>query len=287
MNLRIRKRITDFPISRQLRILAGRVLAHFYPEKASRIDKAPHSENWGPIARLIRNGLYHRALAGSDFETLGRYLSDYWSVDAEANFHETYADRFHDQFLLRDVALLAEVERLVTRDHRYTSLCEIGCGNGMVLEHYNRHVSGLESFVGLDLSLRQINENQKAFDAPMEFHHCDASEWIPHHGKAGTIYLTNGGVLECLTPRRVESLIQSAINRGRPTMFVIAENVATNHDLEADRSSHVYGPEYSFSHNYIYLFQAPGFRIRHFKERMILGERWIHLVAEHPGEPIP
>jgi hypothetical protein len=72
---------------------------------------------------------------------------------------------------------------------------------------------------------------------------------------------------------------------GGPVAFAITENIATNHQDEIDRQSHVYAWEFAFSHNYHYLFQAAGYRIRFSHERLINKKRWLNIIAEYPGNP--
>ena len=282
MDFTLKRRLTDFPPSRQLRFLIGRALLRIHPELAGRVDAAPHSGNWSAREKLLRNGLYYRALRTRDYDTLGRYLADYWSVDANVGFHELFADRYENHFLLRDARLVPEIESLAAAASGYRTLCEIGCGNGMVLDYFRRHVSVFQRHLGLDLSRSRIEKNRGQYGGTMDFEACDAAAWIEDGGDPGTVFLTNGGVFECFAPAALERLIVRARDRLAPVAFALVENLATDHDIEADRHSHVYAHEFSFSHNYPYLFRAAGYRIRHFRQYRAAGERWINLLAEYP-----
>ncbi|MGB6220034.1 class I SAM-dependent methyltransferase [Haloferula sp.] len=287
MSPTLKRRLTDFPLGKQLRFLIGTALLQTRRFDADLIDAAPYSKDWSPFHRLLRNGLYYEALRKRDFTTLGRYLKDYWSVDAGLNFHEVFAHRFENHFLLRDVRLMPEIERLALSDPAYQSLCEIGCGNGMVLDYYRRHLPVFDHYIGLDLSHVEIEKNRIRHDASLKFHTADAVEWIANESTDGIVFLTNGGVFECFTPDELTSLLDQARKGGGPVAFAITENIATDHEIEIDRMSHVYAAEFSFSHNYPYLFRASGYRIRFMHETFVAGERWINLLAEYPGSQRP
>lgn len=284
MDFNIKRRLTDFPLSRQLRILIGTFLMRVHPEKVRQVDAAPHSKDWGAAGKLIRNGLYYRALRSRDFDTLGRYLAEYWSADANCDFHELFAERFDNHFLLRDARLAGEVEKIARSTPCYQLLCEMGCGNGLVLDYYRQHIGGFERYMGLDLSTSQITKNRDHYGDKMEFVAMDAASWISDCRAQGVVFLTNGGVFECLIPGEVRQIIELARDRLAPVAFAIVENIASNHDITIDKESRVYGREFSFSHNYRYLFQAAGYRIRFLHEYTAKGERWINMLAEFPRD---
>lgn len=287
MKQNLKRRLSDFPLDKQIRFLLGSVLLRMRPEEAATVDAAPYSSELNAMERLLRNGLYYQALRKRDFATLGRYLKDYWSVDAGVDFHERFSERFDDQFLLRDVRLMPEVERLLTDSPQYTTLCELGCGNGMVLDYYREHLPAFERYLGLDLSTVEIEKNRARYDAALEFEVADITEWSTSHPTQGIVFLTNGGVLECIAPDELNKLIRMARKDGGPVAFAITENIAIDHQDEIDRQSHVYAWEFAFSHNYHYLFRAAGYRIRYSHERIINKKRWLNIIAEYPGNSSP
>jgi hypothetical protein len=116
------------------------------------------------------------------------------------------------------------------------------------------------------------------------FQTADVTEWITAEPTRGVVFLTNGGVLECIAPDELRELITGARKDGGPVAFAITENIAIDHQDEIDRQSHVYAWEFAFSHNYHYLFRAAGYRIRYSHERVITKRRWLNIVAEYPGD---
>ena len=282
MKQTLKRHLSDFPIQKRARLLLGDALLRARPEDGEKIDAAPFTKPWGTAEKLIRNGLYYRAFKNRDHATLRRYLADYWAVDGNIDYHADFSFRFEDNFLLRDARLAPELERLSARAGGFGTLCEIGCGNGLVIKYLADHIPGFKRYLGIDISPECIEKNKTHFDDSLDFIAADAVRWVAEEAEPSTVFLTNGGVFEYFTNEDLRSLFASARDRLKPTAFAIVENVAADHDLDSDKESHVYGREFSFSHNYPFLFREAGFRIRYQDEYTAKGERWINLLADYP-----
>ena len=82
----IRRSLNDFALSKQLKLRLGKLLLPFFPGKVKEVEEGPFASD-GQLHRLIRNGLYARALGRGEFERLRGYLSKYWGQEAK-NFHD-------------------------------------------------------------------------------------------------------------------------------------------------------------------------------------------------------
>jgi trans-aconitate methyltransferase len=89
----------------------------------------------------------------------------------------------------------------------YSTLCEIGCGPGLVVNYLVDALPGIEQFVGLDLSATQIARNRAAIVRPkLPYEAGEAHGWLNEYGGTGWIIFCAGGVLEYLAPERLETL---------------------------------------------------------------------------------
>jgi len=281
----IRRSLSDFSLSKQLKLRLGRLLLPLYRGRIEAVEAAPFGSD-GQIHRLIRNGLYARALEQGDFAKLRGYLSKYWGQEAK-NFHDAWTDRFERMFLKHDVVVIDELEKAVASlpdgagfDHLY----EIGCGGGQVLSYLADRLTSIDEFVGIDLGAEQIKANVETIDHPkMAFHAADAVEWIPSNAKPRSIVLTNGGVFEYFLREELQRLFAHIAGNLAPAAVAVVETIGSDHDLDSHEESFVYGRELSFSHNYPHLLREAGFEIVHQSERVGYeedgGGRWIRILA--------
>jgi SAM-dependent methyltransferase len=168
----------------------------------------------------------------------------------------------------------------------YRTLCEIGCGSGLVLEDLAKRLTQLDAFIGLDLSPDQTQRNrERAVDHRIRFEAGDATVWIPEHASSGTVFLTVAGVLEYL-PRHKLSLLFETIGRTlAPSVIAVIEPIPADYDLEKEIDSRPYGPEHSLGHNYPHLLRAAGFDIRFQQVQKLDRSTHLLVVAEYVGRP--
>ena len=190
-------------------------------------------------------------------------------------------------FLEHDVCVIEELERLMTdlkADSPFHHLYEIGCGGGQVLTYMHDRFPEFATLTGIDLGEKQIENNREAYGpGRMTFEAADANQWIPENAKPNSVILTNGGVFEYFLQSELEALFTFAAENLAPVAICLVETIATDHDLEKESDSLVYGREMAFSHNYPHLLQKCGFTIESCTERAgdIIdgGGRWIRVLA--------
>jgi SAM-dependent methyltransferase len=273
----------DLPFKKRLRCCVGRVLLKLLPARAAKVRADLFSAGWGGVDKLIRNGLFHRALIDKDHDTLREFLVNYWSSEEGKAFHDDFRSRFETHFLENASRATDDFEDyLKAAKPPIDKIYEIGCGSGQVLEYLADRFPPFARFTGLDLSARQIEENRETYkERPaLEFVAGDVCEWLPAHGSPGSLVLTNGGVLEYVDQPRLEALLAHIAVEMAPASLIVVETLANDHDLEIENDSLVYGREMSFSHNYPYLIERSGMSIR-FREEWIAedGCRWIFIHA--------
>ncbi len=274
------KSITDLPIRRALKFMICEHLVRLMPNRAKDICERAFDPRWTPLDRLLLRGLYARTLRTGNQVELQRLLKNYWRGCEGSEFHQRKAHRFESAFLKHHAHIVDEIETILKKNPgTFNQLCEIGCGNGKVLQYLADRFQALDKFVGLDLSEEQIAENRETYrSAGFEFYAGDAGQWITDHGQPSTIYFTYGGVLEYFAQPAIESLF-AKVAQDSPTIFALVETIADDHDVDTQLESVVYGWELAFSHNYRHRLAGAGFRIRFEEEYRTDKDRWLLIVA--------
>ncbi len=189
-------------------------------------------------------------------------------------------------FLSHDVCIIDELENYMETEGAtaFTRLYEIGCGGGQVIEYLHNRFPEFDRLTGIDLGKEQVEQNQATFSQNrIEFVNTDACEWIPENAIPGCVILTNGGVFEYFLQSELEDLFSQAARSLSPVAICLIETIATDHDLNTELDSLVYGREMAFSHNYPYLLKSAGFEIVHCSERagesIDGGGRWLRILG--------
>ncbi len=163
----------------------------------------------------------------------------------------------------------------------YKNFYEIGCGDGQVVNYLSTRLKPIDQFVGIDINERVILSNGMEYKNPkLHFVCANANDWIAHNSCPGSIFFTNGGVLEYFTERELIGLFSKIAVELRPSLFAIVEPFAHDFDLESEKASRPFGVEWSFSHNYPQLFTTSGLTIRYQAINITGGIRWIIMIAQ-------
>lgn len=278
----VKRSLADFPKTKIAKLLSGNFLLPFFEERAAHVEATPFGKPWNSLDRLLRSGLYSEAFRRKDHKRLRKFLSNYWGNEAK-NFHDDTQDRFERMFLQHDIAVIEALEEQM-KSSSFEQLYEIGCGGGQVIEHLCKRLISLKQFMGIDLGEEQIAQNRKHHNhAKLTFETADASEWLPKHASPNSIFLTNGGVFEYFLQDDLEVLFRMIASERKPAAVVVIETIGSDHDLETEKDSLIYGREMSFSHNYPHLLREAGFEIMHQSERpgyeIDGGGRWLRVLA--------
>jgi SAM-dependent methyltransferase len=246
---------------------AGRFLLPFRPDLRRKIEAQGLERYSGhfrevPLAeRLVLAALLARQNASGAQSTIVDAHRRYWASPDAAPYTSLESRISHVSAGGKHYPLIEALDQIVAAGG-YHTLCEIGCGSGLVLDHLGRRWPNLRELVGLDLSAEQVARNRQHFSDPrLRFDAADATAWIPSQAQAGTIFLTYDGVLEYFTEPALEAVLFSLAARP-PICFALVEPIASDYDLDREERSRLFGGEMSFSHNYPHAFVKAGFRIR-------------------------
>lgn len=240
------------PFRRELR---RKIEAHGLHRYREHFREVPLSE------RLVLAALLARHNASATQGTIVESHRRYWASPDAVEHHTSLESRIsHASPGGKHYPLLEALDRLVAAGS-YHTLCEVGCGSGLLLDQLARRWSNLRELIGLDLSVEQVARNRKRYSDPrLRFDAADASAWIPANAEPGTIFLTYDGVLEYFTEPALEAVLRSLAARP-PICFALTEPIAPDYDLHQEEHSRLFGGEMSFSHNYPRVFAKAGFRV--------------------------
>lgn len=249
----------------------GNVLVRLRPEKARQLSDEGVTlvlNNLSLSERLMRRAILKTLEKNRDYNTLATLHKNYWTKQG-ADFFEATNDTFENNFL-PDCSFIFDLlkKELLKHPEDFTTLVEIGTGNGNVLKYLGTKFSDVKKFIGIDLSHNQIELNTKKFskDKRFEFVASDGFEWVKKYGEQHTIFVTSRGVLEYFTEIRLKQFLDEVYNLGK-VIFIAIEPNGTDHDFKTNPKSQPYGNERSFSHNYPALFKNAGFKLWHLSDK--------------------
>jgi hypothetical protein len=252
----------------QLKSTIGKILIAMQPKKASELlNKGMTIDmDLSRKDRLMRYALLEKAKTNKDFETLSQFHQKYWENRGEEYFSSGYNNNVLENFFIPKCSFLFDLlqEQFLKESETYHTLIEIGTGDGKVLEYLSEKLPQIKRFIGIDLSISQIDANKKVFDknANLEFVASDGFDWIKKNGQDHMIIVTSRGVLEYFTQSRLQEFFD-LLNKMGKIIFIAIEPTGLDHDFIKNPNSEIYGDENSFSHNYAQLFKNSGFDIWH------------------------
>lgn len=286
--LKAYRKTSDLPLHRLLKGTAGRMLMTVRPDFSSEIRKSPFASHLPLSGRLIRNGHFMNAVKAEDHGMIRDFLRDYWASSASDEFYEGLSHRYESLFLTYHSSIVDETRKAMdSTGLAFRQMVEIGAGDGKILHHFSRCLPELPAFHGVDVNQVQVENNRDTYrrSERMFFHHADGLKWLEAHGGAGTVLVTNGGVLEYFTRQELAGLFGRMGRGNEPCVISLTESIAADHDLEKEPRTYPYGWELSLSHNYLALLKDAGFRITYVNDRLTTPEeadtvgRWLQVVA--------
>lgn len=272
-------------LKRAIRTTLGRLLTLVDPAAAARVAAGDLPARLGRRERLLIASLVARHAKAGTLDQLAPLHAWLWQGEQAVSFHQWAQARFDSWWTPYHAQIVVPLRSLIERDGSpYHSLCEIGCGSGLILEDLARRLPTLRSITGLDLSASQTRLNRsRRVDPRIRFEHGDACQWIPRQGGAGTVYLTVAGVFEYFSRDSLQSLFALLAQQQAPAVIALIEPIAANHDLDQDPQSHPYGFENSVGHNYRHLLREAGFELHFLRRQHLEGQMFLLLVAECRG----
>ena len=264
----------------KLKYAAGYGLSRLHSRRTRQIYRRPEPQVTGLVDRALLAFLKQRCRKEGRSRFFARYHRSFWSGRGGAVYAENCDYRFQDIFLSQHRDAVTELEAAWAKLPQIKRVVEIGTGSGKLLAFLQERHPELEALVGLDINAAQIERNRATYaQSGLEFHACDAQDWIRRKGQPGTVFVTNCGVLEYFPQGDLEKLLAHICRQLSPALFLAIEPLAVDHDLDHSLLSQTFGDELSFSHNYPHLFTKSGFHVAYQRESFFERYRTVILVA--------
>jgi hypothetical protein len=235
----------------------AKVIADYY------VDQEPRSF----LKRAVRQELAWRYYRSSEGEKRHTNRRHFWGATTGVHWHEgrrlRYQDTglFHKEYLGSRRCLLEHLAWLLDHFPCIRHLCEIGTGNGLLVEYLARRLDQIERFHGIDLSAEQIARNRAAcVGSKVEFLHVEATAYLRQHFRPGTLFVACG-TFECFTQVELEEFLALAHRSAGRVAISICDAIDVDYDAEAERASRPRG-NLLYNHNYRYLLEKHGYQTR-------------------------
>jgi len=132
--IRAYRSASELPFSRWIKGRSGKLLTRLLPGYASRIREAPYSQALNGVGKLIRNGLFFKAIEDQDHALITRFLADYWSSPISDEFYTGFSHRYETLFLAYHAGIVGETRKAMEESgNDYGQLIELGSGDGKIL----------------------------------------------------------------------------------------------------------------------------------------------------------
>jgi hypothetical protein len=219
------------------------------------------------VKRAIRDELTRRYYEQSEARRRADNRRWFWGSTAGVRWHEDrrrwYQDprRFREGYLRARGLILGQIDWLLGHIPGFTDLCEIGTGNGLMIDYLASRLPQIEHFRGIDLSAEQVARNRAIYGASkVEFLHVEAADYVTRHCRPGTLFVAYG-TFECFTQAELEELFALTRRSVDRVAFASCDVVAVDYDAEVERDSRPRG-DLLYSHNYRHLLETHGFETR-------------------------
>ena len=252
---------------------AGQMVAMLAPQKTRELFESPLSQPRAIQDKLIMAYLKRRAIKSKQESFFEKLHLDFWQGEGGDIFSKNCDHRFEDLFLAKQKIDFDKL-RCVWESHQLNHIVEFGCNSGLLLQYMTTELAGLQSSTGIEVNATQVRQNQQSnkFDSRIKFWNADGGEWLLENGKANSLFVTNGGVLEYFRRERLNEMLKHISSKLSPAVFFAVEPVANDHDWVTTTESVPFGEELSFSHNYTDLFESNGFEVLH--QRAVQFDSW-------------
>ena len=266
------------PLKKRVAFHVGEILVSIFKSRATRVESGGQVGSAKLLDRVIRNGLRAQAIRTSNFRRLRDLHRTYWKSQAH-KFASDCQFRFEEQFLAEDSTFLDNAEKYLAC-FCIDRIVEVGCGNGLMLQYRSKRWPSVSQCVGIDIDPSVIENNARTYsDDNMQFPATNPTDWMTHVPNRPALLITNGGVLEYFLREEVESLF-TKLRKHAPCAILLIETLGSDHDLENDCETRLYGRELSFSHNFPNLLRKCGFEVASVRERVGKhGDRWFNVLG--------
>lgn len=222
---------------------------------------------------LVQRKIQQEATQVGELEKAHR---EYWANSD--GYFEQFAHLAEESYIPIYQDVVSDLIPLL-KESKIENANEFGTGDGQWLNYLTQQWPFIRQFTGIDISAYQIARNKEVFPH-ITFEASDLVEWAEKNAAPRSLYHTNGGVLEYLSERSVRKLLAILKKRAPDSLIFFNEPIYDDFDYAVDKASRVVGSEFTYNHNYIYLFEELGIEMVRCEERDAFGYRVVLAIGK-------
>jgi SAM-dependent methyltransferase len=256
-------------VKKALALVVGTVTDFAMPHLGREIDAGRNTTRAVTLKRAILHSRMQRAQISNDPDRAVQVLNAFWRGAAGDRFHIDHGQASFEHFLANHAWTIEALDEFVrTSGLGFSRLVEVGCGIGASLSYCAEKLPWAREAVGIDINAEAVGR-AAAGQPPgsrLRFQCADAQGWLSANPQAGTVMISNGGVLEYFSQEHVDRLFE-ALALARPAAILLLEPVDDDCGLDGKPDSRTFtsvggvGSETTFSHNYRARLQQAGFEV--------------------------
>ena len=182
----------------------------------------------------------------------------FWGSSAGKKWHDLEKESFEQSIKESRYLLINQLSDFLSKNPKYKTICEIGTGNGMLLDHLSKKFKKVKNFMGIDINKAQIDENKRKYkNTNLKFIHSEITDLFNKKNLKNTLFIS-WGTLEFFTEKEIMELLK--LIKKETTNSAIAIGEPTNIDLKKQKTSKPRGKA-AYSHNYPFLLNKEGYKI--------------------------
>jgi SAM-dependent methyltransferase len=211
----------------------GGIANQLFAKRTRSLEDGEIGERLSALDRLLIAGLVRKHQRMGTMSRMMHLHNWLWAGPQALDFHKVAEGRFENWWLKHHVAIVEPLRDAISRQITPpTTLLEIGCGSGLVINDIATRIPELARCIGIDLSEPQMEHNKVRFDNKrLSFAAGDALSWISDNAQQNWVYITVAGVLEYFAPDKLAALLD-AIAKRKPAVIAFIEPVSPDHDLQ-------------------------------------------------------
>jgi SAM-dependent methyltransferase len=274
-------------VKQALSLMVGAVADAAMPGLGRDMEAGRNRTHAAGLKRAILKSRVRRAQASKDTDRVQEALAAFWLGASGDQFHAEWGRASFEHFRDNHSGLIDVLDNFVrTSGLGFSRIVEVGCGAGDALAYCAEQLPWVVQGVGIDINAGAIDRANGAQPpgSRLSFVCTDPADWLAAHPQAGTVMLSNGGVLEYFSQEGVDRLL-AALALRRPAAVLLVEPLDGGHDLGRQLDSYTFnsvgaaGAEITFSHNHRARLQHAGFEVVFAEETRLLEVRGMMMLA--------
>ncbi len=256
------------------------------PSLAREVDAGEKTGRMLRIKKAIVHSRIRRASWSGDETAAKKAIDDWWKSEVGDDYYDSMAGqkRLDGMFLGDHYPLVERLKEYCAANPNLHKLVEVGCGDGLVLNHMSKELPAFSELLGLDISERIIERNAQTFaeNSRIRFSSANVIEWIKANNTDNTVLMSYGGVMEYLTEDELLEVYKTHLTREN-AVVALGEPLDTSFDPKTETSSRFIGTLHVYHcHNYADILRRAGYDVIYETYLDLAGWPWTLVIGVKP-----